>query len=87
MVMDTEHFGRAVQMEVGAMLVGRIVNEPVSDTRVKRGVEKGHFEYGGSTIIVLLSADKAKLRQDILDFVNTSQEIPVKMGEVIGGRI
>ena len=87
MVMDTEHFGRAVQMEVGAMLVGRIVNEPVSDTRVKRGVEKGHFEYGGSTIIVLLSADKAKLRQDILDFVNTSQEISVKMGEVIGGRI
>jgi len=87
MIMDTDHFGRAVQMEVGAMLVGRIVNEPVCNTRVKRGEEKGHFEYGGSTIIVLLSADKASLRQDILDCVNSDEEIPVKMGEVIGKRI
>ncbi len=83
-VIDTDNFGRAVQMEVGAMLVGRIVNEHPSAGRVLRGEEKGHFEYGGSTIILLLSKDKADLRQDILDHINKNVEIPVMMGEVIG---
>jgi phosphatidylserine decarboxylase len=83
----TERFGTLVQMEVGAMLVGKISNDSLVEGPVKRGAEKGHFEYGGSTIIVLLSADKASLRQDILDCVNSDEEIPVKMGEVIGKRI
>ncbi len=83
-VIDTDQFGRAVQMEVGAMLVGRIVNEHPSAGRVLRGEEKGHFEYGGSTVILLLSKDKAVLRQDILDHLNKNVEIPVMMGEVIG---
>ena len=83
-VIDTDNFGRAVQMEVGAMLVGRIINEHPSACKVLRGEEKGHFEYGGSTIILLLSKDRAVLRQDILDNLNKSIEIPVIMGEVIG---
>ena len=83
-MIDTDQFGRAVQMEVGAMLVGRIVNEHPSAGRVLRGEEKGHFEYGGSTVILLLSKDKAVLRQDILDHLNKNVEIPVMMGEVIG---
>ena len=83
-VIDTEGFGRAVQMEVGAMLVGRIVNEKYSNTKVKRGDEKGHFEYGGSTIIVLLGKDRAKLRDDILQNSSAGEETPVSMGQVIG---
>lgn len=83
-VMDTENFGRAVQMEVGAMLVGRIVNDHPSAGRILRGEEKGHFEYGGSTIILLLTKDSVELRQDILDNINHDVEIPVVMGEVIG---
>lgn len=83
-VIDTEGFGRAVQMEVGAMLVGRIVNEKYSNTRVIRGEEKGHFEYGGSTIIVLLGKDRAKLREDILQNSLAGEETSVSMGEVIG---
>lgn len=83
-VIDTEGFGRAVQMEVGAMLVGRIVNEEYSNTRVMRGEEKGHFEYGGSTIIVLLGKNRAKLREDILQNSLAGEETSVSMGEVIG---
>ena len=83
-VMDTENFGRCVQMEVGAMLVGRIVNEKTGSCSVKRGEEKGHFEYGGSTIIVLVPGNKANLRKDLLENLDRDVEIPVKMGEVIG---
>ena len=37
-----------LQMEVGAMLVGRITNNDRAACMVKRGQEKGYFEYGGS---------------------------------------
>ena len=83
-VLETEHFGRAVQMEVGAMLVGRIVNGHPGPRRVTRGEEKGHFAYGGSTIIVLLQKDAAILRPDILAASAAGTEIPVKMGEAVG---
>jgi Phosphatidylserine decarboxylase len=83
-VIDTENFGRAVQMEVGAMLVGRIVNNKYDNTHVKRGEEKGHFEYGGSTIIVLLKKDSAVIREDIINNSGKEIETPVLMGEKIG---
>lgn len=80
-VIDSKSFGRCVQMEVGAMLVGRIVNPDKSPRVVYRGDEKGRFEYGGSTIILLVPEGKLKLRDDIL---NARSELPVKMGEVLG---
>jgi phosphatidylserine decarboxylase len=78
--LDTDNFGKAVQMEVGAMLVGRKVNEKTSACEVTRGEEKGHFEYGGSTIIVLIQKDRANIDDRFLN--NT--ETPVVMGQVIG---
>ena len=85
-VIDTDNFGRAVQMEVGAMLVGRIVNEKTDSgkCRVTRGEEKGHFEYGGSTIIVLLPKGSAVIRDDILSASEKGEETSVIMGEKIG---
>ncbi len=56
-VIDTENFGRMVQMEVGAMLVGKIKNNGGRGC-VKRGTEKGMFLYGGSTIVVLLEKNR-----------------------------
>jgi phosphatidylserine decarboxylase len=79
-VIDTDSFGTAVQMEVGAMLVGRIVNENTSPCDVKRGEEKGHFEYGGSTIILLIQKDSAVIDGSFL----TTTEVPVVMGQTIG---
>lgn len=40
-------------MEVGAMMVGRITNHEAVPGYVTRGEEKGYFEFGGSTIILL----------------------------------
>ena len=86
-VIDTSSYGKLVQMEVGAMLVGRIVNDTAEASDVVRGTEKGHFEYGGSTIIVLAGRDKVKIREDITDSTQNGIETPVKMGEVVGKRI
>ena len=80
--LQSESFGEAVQMEVGAMLVGKIVND--RPAAVRRGEEKGHFAYGGSTILVLLKRDAAVLREDILRASQDGFETPVRMGERIG---
>ena len=84
---DSDNFGKMVQMEVGAMLVGKIVNEQNGESEVTRGEEKGHFEYGGSTIIVLVEPSRAKLRDDIVNSSLEGVEVPVKMGESVGRKI
>lgn len=82
-VIKTDTFGPVVQMEVGAMLVGRIVNYKEAGM-VFRGEEKGMFQYGGSTIVLLVKKDRVKIRQDVLERSRHGIETPVKMGEVIG---
>lgn len=82
-VIRTKRFGTAVQMEVGAMMVGKITNHPVRGP-VRRGEEKGYFEFGGSTVIVLLRRGAAVLRQDILTASTRGEETRVLQGERIG---
>ena len=76
-------FGKIVQMEVGAMLVGRIVNHE-GPGFAERGKEKGYFEYGGSTIILLLKNGAAQINKEILENSSAGIETPVKMGSQIG---
>jgi phosphatidylserine decarboxylase len=82
-VMDTENFGKVVQVEVGAMLVGKIHNYHSSHEFV-RGEEKGMFLYGGSTIVVLLTKDAAEVSREILECTRSGGEYPVKMGQIVG---
>jgi phosphatidylserine decarboxylase len=82
-VMETEHFGKAIQLEVGALLVGKIANLHESGP-IKRGEEKGMFLYGGSTVVVLLQKDAATLPQELYDATNQGLETPVRMGQQIG---
>lgn len=81
--LDTTNFGRCAQIEVGAMLVGKIVNN-VFDRPVKRGEEKGKFIYGGSTVVLLLSKDSIEMSEEYFDATNSGYEVPVKMGQMLG---
>lgn len=82
-VMDTVHFGKAVQVEVGAMLVGKIAN-PHGSGPIKRGEEKGMFLYGGSTVVLLLQKDAATLPDELYENTRLGLETPVRMGQQIG---
>ena len=85
-VMKNKELGAVVQMEVGAMLVGKISNHPLSvlPAEVSAGTEKGFFEYGGSTIIVL-TKKRITLSPDIAMREKDGDEIPVKIGEALIG--
>lgn len=85
-LIKTEHFGTMLQMEVGAMLVGKIVNHPVKGS-VKRGQEKGYFAFGGSTVILLTQAGKVRPDPDILNYSVRGIETKVKLGEHVGAAV
>ena len=82
-VLHTDVFGDVLMMEVGALLVGRIVNHH-GKASVRRGQEKGYFQFGGSTVILLLEPGKAVIDSDILDNSTHQMETIVRMGERIG---
>lgn len=82
-ILHSKHFGDIVMMEVGALLVGKIVN--LHETaEVKKGQEKGYFQFGGSTVVLLTKADKVKVDEDILENSRDGIETVVKFGEKIG---
>ena len=82
-VLHTRNFGDAVVMEVGALMVGKIVNHH-EKASVVRGQEKGYFQFGGSTVVVLLKKDAAVIDEDILKNSADGIETVVRMGEKIG---
>ena len=82
-ILHTKEFGDIVMMEVGALLVGRIVNHH-KKYRVLRGQEKGYFEFGGSTVVLLVKKDMVKIDADILENSARNMETVVKFGEKIG---
>lgn len=82
-LLESEVFGTMLQMEVGAAMVGRIVNNPGCGA-VQRGDEKGRFEFGGSTVIVLLQKGAAIIDGDILRNTQKDAETVVRLGQRIG---
>lgn len=81
-VMHTDHFGVVTQIEVGALLVGKIKNHHEEYHFVK-GEEKGMFLYGGSTIVLLLEKGSVKIAEKIFEKTRLGEEYEVKMGERI----
>ena len=81
-VIESKNFGKIIQMEVGAMMVGRIVNHEIK--KCLKGEEKGYFEFGGSTVVVLLKENQAVIDNDILENTRKNKETVVKLGETIG---
>lgn len=85
-LLKSENFGLIMMMEVGAMMVGKIINYE-GPTYVRKGKEKGRFEFGGSTIILAFRKGTVEIDHDILLNSQQGLETKVKYGEKIGLRI
>ena len=86
-VLNSEKFGTVVQIEVGALMVGRICNNETEGSTAKKGQEKGKFEFGGSTVIALVEKDKLCIDEEFLTNTKDGLETNVKYGEKIGTSI
>jgi len=83
-IMQTENFGKVLQIEVGALFVGRIKNHITTSGLFERRKEKGMFEFGGSTIIMLFQKDKIIIDEVICNNTLQNKETIVRMGNKIG---
>ena len=82
-VLHTENFDDVIMVEVGALLVGKISNNK-EIKEFSKGDEKGYFEFGGSTIILLVKDNVVSFDKDILNNSSMGKETFVHCGEKIG---
>jgi phosphatidylserine decarboxylase len=76
-------FGEALMIEVGAFGIAAIVQTHQGRSFCKM-TEKGYFEVGGSTIVLVFQAGAVSFDQDLLDHSFNGFETLVKAGERIG---
>lgn len=80
---ETERFGSVVQMEVGALLVGKIHNHSQEGPVIK-GAEKGYFAFGGSTVLALVQKGRLAVDENIWRDTKRGRETQVRLGQAVG---
>ncbi len=83
-IIESPEFGNVIMMEVGATMVGGIVNTYKENSFVSRGTEKGYFKFGGSTLVLLFEENKIKIDKDLVENTAKGLETSVLAGESIG---
>jgi phosphatidylserine decarboxylase len=82
-IIKSNEFGEVAYSEVGATMVGSIIQTYEPNTHISKGDEKGYFAFGGSTILLFFEKGKIKFNQDLLDNTKNGFETEIKMGETI----
>jgi len=82
-ILKTKKFGDIIFAEVGATMVGGIV-QTFKDKQVFKAEEKGYFKFGGSSIVLIFEKDKIKIDADLIENTIEQIETEIKMGERVG---
>ncbi len=79
----SDKYGNVLMAEIGAALVGSIIQTYTPDSMVEKGNEKGYFAYGGSTVVLIFEKGKVTIDADLLENTKKHLETEVRMGENI----
>lgn len=80
--LSTDNFGDVTQVEVGALMVGKIINND-NEATIYKGKEKGRFIFGGSTIVLLVEKNKIEVDPQLLANTDNGNETKIRCGEAI----
>ncbi len=78
-------FGQIAYIEIGGFAVASIV-QTCTPGRVGRGQEKGYFQYGGSTLVLLFEPGAITFDEDLIQGSAEGVEVHVRVGSGIGRR-
>ena len=81
--LETARFGRVMIMEIAGWAVGRIV-QTYRAGRVARGAEKGYFQFGGSTLVLLFEPGRIIFDEDLVRDARAGIEVQVLAGSQLG---
>ena len=82
-VQHTERFGDICYVEVGALMIGKIKNHHREAYVACRSEEKGYFEYGGSTVVILFEKDRILPDPAILAATKDGKECRVLLEDTV----
>lgn len=82
--LQTDDFGKVLYLEIGATNVGSIKQTYLPYTSQSKGNEKGYFEFGASSLILLFAKNTIQFDQDLLVATEQGLEIRCLMGQSLG---
>lgn len=82
-ILKNEKYGDILISEVGATMVGSIIQTYKVNNKIEKGQEKGYFAFGGSTLVLLFEKDKVAIDEDLLENTRKGLETTILMGEKI----
>ncbi|MBA3721580.1 MAG: phosphatidylserine decarboxylase [Parachlamydiaceae bacterium] len=82
--LETKEFGKVLYLEIGATNVGSIHETYTPFTPQQKGAEKGYFEFGASSLILLFQKDSIQFDSDLIAATESGCEIRCLMGQQMG---
>ena len=81
---ETESLGTVLYLEIGATNVGSIVQTYQPGKPVAKGEEKGYFEFGGSSTLLLFEPGRVQLSPDLQEQSRQQRELYARVGDRLG---
>lgn len=82
-MLTTESFGTVLMLEIGATNVGSI-RQTFRPGQIAKGDEKGYFEFGGSSTLLLFEPGRVQLAEDLLERSRHQTELYARVGDRLG---
>ena len=86
-LVESPVFGRVAVVEIGATMVGSILQTFTSGRAVAKGEEKGLFKFGGSCVVTIFQRGRIKLDPDLVTHAAAGLEVYARMGDRLGEAI
>jgi phosphatidylserine decarboxylase len=83
-LVESPVFGTVAVCEIGATMVGSIVQTHVPGRAVAKGEEKGLFKFGGSCVVTIFQPGRIRLDADLVEQTAAGLEVYARMGERLG---
>jgi phosphatidylserine decarboxylase len=77
-------FGDVAVLEIGATMVGAILQSYVPGRPVAKGDEKGLFAFGGSCVVTVFQRGRIRFDVDLVEHSAVHREVYARMGEHLG---
>ena len=85
--MESDVFGSLLFIEIGATAVGSVRQTFSPDAPVRKGDEKGYFEFGGSCVILLFEKNRIQFDNDLICNSSRLIETRANFGQSLGRAI
>jgi phosphatidylserine decarboxylase len=83
-LVDSPVFGQVAVLEIGATMVGAILQSFIPGRPVAKGDEKGLFAFGGSCVVTVFQRGRVRFDEDLILNSAVHREVYARMGDRLG---